>query len=84
MTENSANQHIYRVDKYVVPTAAQDEITARLNALITVLRNQQGLVSTSAAIHLRSSSRSPPDASHDAFSSSLTTTVFNPMQHEVV
>ena len=32
---------------------------------------------TSAAIRLRSPSRSPPDASHDAFSSSLTTTVFS-------
>ena len=32
---------------------------------------------TSATIRLRSPSRSPPDASHDAFSSSLTTTVFS-------
>src|SRR5262249_52558514 len=32
---------------------------------------------TSAAIRLRSPSRFPPDASHDAFSSSLTTPVFS-------
>lgn len=32
---------------------------------------------TSAAIHLRSPFQSPPDASFDAFSSSLTTTVFS-------
>ena len=32
---------------------------------------------TSATIRLHSPSRSPPDASHDAFSSSLTTTVFS-------
>jgi len=39
---------------------------------------------TSAAIRLRSPSRSPPDACCDAFSSSLTTTVFKPTQHEAV
>lgn len=45
MAEKSANQHIYRVDKYVVPAAARDEIAARLNALMAVLRTQEGLVS---------------------------------------
>ena len=51
--------------------------------LIPELRSHTGFdvvwfpFDTSAAIHLRSSSRTPPDASYDAFSSSLTTTVFN-------
>src|SRR5205814_6305780 len=44
-----------------------------------VVRN---FVDTSAAIHLRSSSRSLPDASHDAFSSSLPRTVFHPIHPE--
>jgi hypothetical protein len=51
--------------------------------LIPELRSHPGFdvvwfpFDTSAAIHLRSSSRTPPDASYDAFSSSLTTTVFS-------
>lgn len=46
MPANSVNEHLYRVDKYVVPAAARDEIVSRLSALFSVLREQDGLISS--------------------------------------
>ena len=46
MAARSINEHLYRVDKYVVPVAAHDEIVSRLSALFSVLRKQEGLISS--------------------------------------
>lgn len=46
MSANLKNAHLYRVDKYTVPLAARDEIVARLSALFSVLRQQDGLVNS--------------------------------------
>lgn len=45
MTAPFTNTHLYRVDKYIVPAAARDEIVSRLGALFSVLRKQEGHIS---------------------------------------
>jgi len=41
---DSASQHIYRVDKFVVPTSARSEFLARANAIRDVLKTQDGFI----------------------------------------
>ncbi len=44
MIGNNSAQHIYRIDKFVVPASARDEFLARANTIRDVLRRQEGFV----------------------------------------
>ena len=46
MIKDSANKRLYRVDKYIVPSPARNEIVSRLGGLFAVLRKQDGLISS--------------------------------------
>jgi heme-degrading monooxygenase HmoA len=42
--ESKPSNHIYRVDKFIVPDSAREEFLARANAIREVLRKQEGFV----------------------------------------
>lgn len=44
MTDKSNANHIFRVDKFIVPTSARDEFLMRANAIRDVLRKLEGFV----------------------------------------
>jgi heme-degrading monooxygenase HmoA len=44
MTDQSPKNHIYRVDKFIVPTSARDEFLDRANAIRDVLKMQEGFI----------------------------------------
>ncbi len=40
--ESKPSNHIYRVDKFIVPDSAREEFLSRANAIRDVLRKQEG------------------------------------------
>jgi heme-degrading monooxygenase HmoA len=44
MTDESTNNHIYRVDKFIVPASARDDFLARANAIRDILKTQKGFI----------------------------------------